>query len=131
MKPGTLKTAVRGVVCFLTLGAILLLAHLQDLANQYGVVDYFTFSLSNTMSRRPYHPNPPRNVTGDKVIVMAKMEHEDTTWVAEELPEYVELSPVDMVTVILTMHQLATSNLHCQPFREHCRRPHDECQQRP
>ena len=97
MKSNTFKTALRLFLCFLTVGAVLLVAHLQDLGDQYGVVDYFTFSVSNLRASRPYHSKPVGNTVGDKVIVMAKMEHEDTSWVAEELPEYVERSATHTV----------------------------------
>jgi hypothetical protein len=94
MKSSTFKFAVRLVLFLLAIGAILLVAHLQDLGDQYGVVDYFTFSVSNLRADRPSHSNTIGNIVGDKIIVMAKMETEDTSWVAEELPEYVELNPV-------------------------------------
>lgn len=38
----------------------------------------------------PSHSTNPFNVeVGDKIIVMAKLEEEDTDWVQDELPEYV------------------------------------------
>ena len=98
MKTSAFKTAVRLAFCLFAIGAFLLLAHLQDLGDQYGVLDYFTFSVSNLRHSRFYHSKPVGNIVGDKVIVMAKMEHEDTSWVAEELPEYVPLSAVRLVT---------------------------------
>jgi hypothetical protein len=85
-KSSSFKAIARTVLCLFTLGAILLIAHLQDLGDQYGVMDYFTFSVSNT-KQRPHESDPGGNAVGDKVIVMAKMEHEDTSWVADELPE--------------------------------------------
>jgi hypothetical protein len=90
MKSNTLKTIVRFVLCLLAIGAVLTLAHFQDLGDQYGVVDYFTFAVSNVTPKRPNQQKPSGTRPGDKVIVMAKMEHEDTSWVAEELSEYVK-----------------------------------------
>lgn len=87
MKTASMKTIARGGVCLLMIVMILLFAHLRDLGDQYGVVDYFTSSVSNTVRKQPYHARPAGNTVGDKIIVMAKMEHEDTSWVAEELPE--------------------------------------------
>lgn len=89
MKSSSLKTVVRVILCLTAVGAILLVAHVQDLGDQYGVVDYFTFSVLNVKPNRPDQQRPVGHVAGDKVIVMAKMEHEDTSWVTTELPEYV------------------------------------------
>lgn len=91
MKSSSFKTIVRLVLCLAAIGAILLLAHFQDLGDQYGVVDYFIFAVSNVTPKRPYQLKPIGNTARDKVIVMAKMEHEDTSWVAEELSEYDDL----------------------------------------
>lgn len=91
MKSGTFKTVVRSALCLTAIGALLLIAHFQDLGDQYGVVDYFTFAVSNVKSNRPHESKPIDQTTEDKVIVMAKMEQEDTSWVADELPECVEL----------------------------------------
>ncbi len=96
MKSSSFKSIVRCVLCVLTVGAILLLAHFQDLGDQYGVMDYFTFAVSNMNPRRPQQHGPIGAIAADKVIVMAKMEHEDTSWVAEELSEYVELDSIQV-----------------------------------
>jgi hypothetical protein len=93
MKSNTFKTVVRFVLCLGAVGAILVLAHFQDLGDQYRVVDYFTFAVSNVTPKRPNQQKPSGKIPGDKVIVMAKMEHEDTSWVAEELSECVERAP--------------------------------------
>ncbi len=98
MKCSYFKTIARVVLCLATIGAIIRFTELQDLGDQYGVVDYFTFTVSNMKPKRPYHHKPVGNVAGDKVIVMAKMEHEDTSWVAAELSEYVEVDPIQIVT---------------------------------
>ena len=87
MKSSGFKTVVRFVLCLLAIGAILLVAHFQDLGDQYGVVDYFTFAMPNLTPKPPYQHKTIGNIVGDKVIVMAKMEHQDTSWVAEELSE--------------------------------------------
>ena len=99
MKNSSFRTAVRTTLCLFVVGSILLLAHLHDLGDQYGAVDYFTFSLYKISTKTPaqrYHS--PQ----DKVIVMAKMEHEDTSWVAEELPEYLESPVLSIVSAALT-----------------------------
>lgn len=65
----------------------MLLAHMRDLGEQYGVLDYLAATVANTFSNQP----PPRamavHTAGDKVVVMGRMENEDTTWVEEDLPE--------------------------------------------
>ena len=103
MKSSGFKSIVRCVLCLVTIGVILLIAHFQDLGDQYGVVDYFTFAISNMNPRRPYQHGPIETTAGDKVIVMAKMEHEDTSWVAEELSEYVELDSIARFPSFLTL----------------------------
>jgi hypothetical protein len=97
MKSNSFRTIVRFVLCLLAGGAILVFAHFQDLGDQYGVVDYFTFAVSKVTPKRPNQQKANGTSPGDKVIVMAKMEHEDTSWVAEELSEYAQrlCSPLD------------------------------------
>jgi hypothetical protein len=88
MRACTIKYGLRLLLCALAVGAFFLFAHLHDLGDQYGVVDYFTFSVLHGKLRHPHQvPTPAPDTAGDKVIVMAKMEHEDTSWVADELPE--------------------------------------------
>jgi hypothetical protein len=89
MKSSNFKTPLRLAICLLLIGAFVLFTHLHDLGDQYGAVDYFTLSLFGLSTHQPQEPKPVGSKGGDKVIVMAKMEHEDTSWVAEELPEYV------------------------------------------
>lgn len=99
MKWNNLKTVLRVALYLIIIGAVLLVAHLQDLGDQYRVIDYFAFSLLSARPNRPYRPKPIGTKVGDKVIVMAKMEHEDTSWVAEELPEYVVSELIHVVTL--------------------------------
>lgn len=89
MRASTFKAVLRLVVFILAVGFIFLVAHLQNLGDSYGAIDYFTYSVAHWNLQRPHHHKPATGKVGDKIIVMAKMEHEDTTWVAEELPEYV------------------------------------------
>jgi hypothetical protein len=71
----------------------LLKNHLEDLSDQYNVSDYVHASLQNTFHHGTldYHA-PFDGKVGDKVIIMAKLEKEDTEWVAENLPECVFFS---------------------------------------
>ena len=78
---------VIGASAILILLLVLLTRHLLDLGNQYSAFAYFRTSLTNSL----YHPpsNYPPAVgfeAADKVVVMAKMESEDTDWVVRELP---------------------------------------------
>lgn len=81
------KTLLRVFFVLVTVGLIPLIIHLHDLSDQYGVVDYFTFSVLSAVEKRP-HRSQAVDKAGDKIIVMAKLEQEDTSWVVEELPEY-------------------------------------------
>lgn len=60
----------------------------------------------------------------DKVIVMAKLEEENTEWVGEELPEYV-ISPADYPPLRgatdTVPSQVATSNLRRQSLERDIR----------
>ena len=71
-----------------TLIAILLIAvrvRLYEIWDQYNVRAYVGSSLG--FGNGAYDSAPLVGESGDKVIVMAKMEKEDTNWVAEHLPE--------------------------------------------
>lgn len=69
---------------------LLLKNHLQDLSDQYNVNAYIHASLRNSFhdGKVEYH-TPFAGKVGDKVIIMAKLEKEDTEWVAANLPEWV------------------------------------------
>ena len=63
---------------------------LLDLCNQYNVSEYIrTFINHGVQGDPPPIPAKP----GDKIIVMAKLEHENTEWVAGYLPEYALTPP--------------------------------------
>ncbi len=62
-----------------------LLVHIQDQCDQYDCPAYVTSSLWDYGDQE--HDNPEGVVVGDKVIVMAALESDHTSWVAEELPE--------------------------------------------
>lgn len=68
----------------------LLIRHFLDLGNQYSAFTYFRTPLSQFLSRAS--PDAPHAIgieADDKIIVMAKVETEDTDWVARELPSSV------------------------------------------
>lgn len=85
-----MRLALRLLLCasFLLFFPLYLLeAHLQDLYDQYSagayVADWWNYK-QPTSQNAGFQKTP-----GDKVIVMAKMEQEQTSWVEDELPEYV------------------------------------------
>jgi len=63
---------------------------LQDFWDQYNVTSYIGSSLKETFGRHgSVHYMPPLpGVKGDKIIVMARMEEDDTDWVTKDLSEY-------------------------------------------
>ena len=70
----------------------LLKSHCEDLWHQYDVPAYVVSAYEASWLAREGHvtPNgtqPSGSNSSDKVIVMARLEQEDTAWVAEELPE--------------------------------------------
>ena len=89
---------------FIALGLVILLLvlltkHLVDLGNQYSASAYLQASLANTFFHTP--PDSPPSVAieaGDKIVVMAKMESEDTDWVSNELPSFVDSPPLSNIS---------------------------------
>lgn len=72
------------VTCLILFSIYLLEAHLQDICNQYRAGAY----VIRWLDRHGTAPSPHGEITpGDKVIVMAKLEEENTDWVKDELPE--------------------------------------------
>ena len=69
---------------------LILKNYVEDIWDQYRVGSYIKASWDNKFhagikeSSYPHQGKP-----GDKVIVMAKLEKEDTSWVTEHLQEYV------------------------------------------
>lgn len=91
---GTNRVVI-SVSVILILLIVLLTRHLLDLGNQYSAFTYFRASLVNSFSHAPSNYLPAAGVeTGDKVVVMAKMESEDTNWVTRELPSFVNTAPI-------------------------------------
>lgn len=88
----TMKSSSRIICCatlLLLIPLYLLKVHLEDFCDQYRAGAY----LVDWVKSRYFPltvPTLPHGRTGDKVIVMAKLEAEHTEWVEEELPEYVE-----------------------------------------
>ncbi len=58
---------------------------LYEIWDQYDVPAYVAGSLG--VGNEAYEAVPLVGEAGDKVIVMAKMEKEDTNWVGQHLPE--------------------------------------------
>lgn len=71
------------VILFIPL--FLLVRKLHEVWDQYNVPAYIQSSLRHGIAEQP---QAIIGEVGDKVIVMAKLEKEDTSWVAEYLPEY-------------------------------------------
>lgn len=66
---------------------LLLKNKLSDLWDQYSVPAYIS-ALGNSYRHGTVTPyTSPLGEAADKVIVMAKMAHEDTSWVNKHLPE--------------------------------------------
>lgn len=78
----------------ITILLLLLKNILEDLWDQYSVSAYLQHSWKNSFQHGTVQNIPAlHGEAGDQVIIMAKMEKENTNWVAEMLPEYVhELS---------------------------------------
>lgn len=67
--------------------SLFLWTYISDLSDQYNVGAYIRTSLERLTLELPHRQPPVGALVGDKIIVMAKMEEDDTSWVNEELPE--------------------------------------------
>ena len=87
---------VRFALSAFALAAILLVllkSKIEDVWDQYNAGDYIASSWNNNLGYGKAHTSPPKaSGVGDKVIIMAKLEKEDTNWVDLHLPEYVPTS---------------------------------------
>ena len=69
---------------------VLLKGKIEDIWDQYSVGDYIQSSWNNELGYEKAHSSPAQaSDVGDKVIIMAKLEKEDTDWVGQHLSEYV------------------------------------------
>ncbi|OJJ68359.1 hypothetical protein ASPBRDRAFT_58380 [Aspergillus brasiliensis CBS 101740] len=84
-----MKWALRLLLCsslFLLFPIFLLKAHLADLSDQYGAKNYLVNWLNLGWSDRGIGTYPVSS--GDKVVVVAKLQEEHTEWIEEELPDW-------------------------------------------
>ena len=106
-----------------------------DLLDQYDGYSYLASSLLGYASQTPQGLGV--SVVLDKIIVMASLESEDTSWVAEELPEYAERNLAlffapNHLTNSAVASQLAARHLPRQSLHSDgslVPRIHDTCQQ--
>jgi hypothetical protein len=97
-----------------------LLLQVQDLLDQYNGYRYLASSLLGHGSHN--HQDAAAPPMGDKIIVIASLELEDTSWVAEKLPEYAalnEASPTQgpPLANLAVTSQLAARDISRQPFQ--------------
>ena len=127
-----------GALIISTLPLVLLIRHLLDLGNQYSAITYFQSSFKDTLS---HAPSSNLSVVGveddDKVVVMAKLESENTDWVASELPSLVVTFSLSFQAVFpyanthLPVLWLAARNLHRQSIHSFQRHTHHPSEQGP
>ena len=87
------RVALGASLISLLLG-FLLARHFLDLGNQYSALTYVRTSLTKSWSYAPSDSLPAIGVkVEDKIVVMAKVESEDTDWVARQLPSFVTRPP--------------------------------------
>ena len=73
-----------GISAIVLIPLVFLTRHLLDLSSQYKTLDYIKTSfIHDAQLKSPSFPAKP----GDKIIVMARTEQENTDWVANYLPE--------------------------------------------
>lgn len=103
-KMKSIKRVVISALIISTLPLMLLIRHLLDLGNQYSAFAYFQASFRNSPSHAPSNYPPAVGVDADeKIVVMARLESEDTNWVARELPSLVVTSSLSLQAVFYTL----------------------------
>ena len=93
LHPSTMRWISLFVICSAVIICLVitpLLLQVQDLLDQYDGYRYLASSLLGHGRHNPQNAAVPP--MGDKIIVMASLESEDTSWVAEKLPEYAALN---------------------------------------
>ncbi|KAL9576498.1 MAG: hypothetical protein Q9212_007050, partial [Teloschistes hypoglaucus] len=87
----TLRFALPALVLVITLFAILYIKY-DQIWDQYNAPAYAWASLQNTFRGSTLDNPPPvldgEGKVGDKVVIMAKVESENTDWVARNLPDW-------------------------------------------
>lgn len=80
------------VAIFVLAGLWLMRAQLNGVRSQWPVYPHLggSHNLTDVVGESEPGQNPS---VGDKVVVMGKLQSEDTDWVAEHLPEFVQQSP--------------------------------------
>ncbi|KAF6225593.1 hypothetical protein HO133_009593 [Letharia lupina] len=74
---------------FLIILLLIVKIKLEDVWDQYGVSNYIAHSWKNTFQHGPVQNIPTFDgEASHKVVIMAKMEKENTDWVAENLPDW-------------------------------------------
>ena len=84
-----MRTAVAVVVALALVVLLVLDTLVRDLWHKYNVNDFVYSSVAEALDYNLDTYNPTGENTGDKIVIMAKLEAEDTEWVAEKLPEWV------------------------------------------
>lgn len=83
------RTAVAVVVALALVVLLVLDTLVRDLWHKYNVNDFVYSSVAEALRYNLDTYNPTGENNGDKIVIMAKLEAEDTEWVAEKLPESV------------------------------------------
>ena len=88
----TLRWTIRLTFIGIAILIFWLIRHFLDIGRQYSAGTYFSHSAYNFWHSLPEDERPAilteTNQKGDKIVVIGKLEAEDTAWVEEYLPEY-------------------------------------------
>lgn len=81
------RTALAVVVALALLMLFVLDTIIKDSWHKYNVNDFVYSSVAEALHYNLDIYSPTEENSGDKIVIMAKLEAEDTEWVAEKLPE--------------------------------------------
>ena len=78
------------LVLFLLMPAVFLIRHFLDLGDQYSALTYFRASVTQLFPHSSIGVSSDAGFRiGDKILVMARTESENTDWVVRDLPSVV------------------------------------------
>lgn len=95
--------------------SVLLVIHVADILGQYRTYEYVVgLVFDSEVSPQAIAAQP---IVGDKIIIVAKVENENTDWIEDLLPESdLPFSLVTPVSILIPMLQLATRYLPRQSY---------------
>lgn len=82
------RYALTASIFVVVVASVLLVIHLADILGQYRTIEYVVgLTIGQGIARQHVAVPNQQPIVGDKVIVVARLESEDTDWIKDFLPE--------------------------------------------